>query len=304
MTMDITPDLLLEREKLKKRLINLKWLVLFLFVIIIFSFSSKSAKKISGMEQIARIRIEGVIENSSEIVNLIKEIETNKKIKALILHIDSPGSTSFAGEELYLALKKLRRTKPIVSVLGTLAASGGYMTALGTNYVIARNMTLTGSIGVLWQSFEVVELANKLGIKFISLKSSPLKATPNPMEAITSEMKEAALETIQDSFEIFLNMVIENRNLSKEQALKLSDGRLYTGKRAKELKLIDAIGGEDEALEWLEKEKKISKKLSVEDYEIKNKDSAIFGELSSFVENLNIMMKSYLNNGKQSLMFR
>ena len=186
-------------------------------------------------------------------------------MKAVILKIDSPGGTSYFGEELYQNIKKLSNNKPVVSVLETMATSAAYLAALGSDHIIARNMTLTGSIGVLFQSFEAVELANKLGIKFVSLKSSPLKAAPNPMEKITPEIEKASMDMINDSYQTFLEIFAKERNLPLDQAQKLADGRVYTGKTALKLKLIDEIGGKDEALSWFENEKKIPANLTIED---------------------------------------
>ena len=297
--MHLTPDFLFEREALKEQLKKWKWLfclALIIFIIIL----SKNSLKTDTHHHIARIRIDGVIEHDPELLDTLKEIGKNVNIKAVILHINSPGSTAFGGEELYYALKQLTKNKPIVSVLETVAASGGYMIALGTDYIVARNMTITGSIGVIWQSFEAVELANKLGIKFISFKSSPLKAAPNPMEAITPDAEEAAMETIKDSYQVFLKMLMEGRKMPEAQALKLADGRVYTGKRAKELKLIDAIGGEDEALVWLETERKIPNNIKIEDINW-NKPRGFLQELSQFFRNTNSMLGKILGHSSVSM---
>ena len=234
-------------------------------------------------------------------IDKLKNLGEDSKIKAIILHINSPGSTAFAGEELYVTLKKISQNKPVVSVLETVAASGGYMAALGTDYILARNMTITGSIGVLWQSFEVVEMANKLGIKFIEIKSSPLKASPNPMEIMTPEVKAVAMETVDDSYQIFLKMLMESRKMDKNQAIKLADGRIYTGMRAKELNLIDAIGGEDEALAWLEGEKKIPAKTKVIDVELEKPES-ITSELAKFFRNTNSIFGKLLNKSNSGVL--
>ncbi len=186
--MNIIPDLMYDRQKLRYQIKKWKWLF-FIALILFISFVSKNITKTSN-DFIARINIEGIITHDPDLIITLKNIEKNPKIKAVIIHIDSPGGTTFAGEELYVAIKKLSQVKPTASVLETMAASGGYMVALATDRIIARNLTITGSIGVLWQSFEMVEMANKLGIKFVSFKSSPLKASPNPMEETSLAAKD------------------------------------------------------------------------------------------------------------------
>jgi protease IV len=292
--MNLSPDLLYERNKMRTQLHKWKWLF-FLIVILLVFVVNGSVKKNKGQDYIARLRIEGLIYSDVDLIDKINEIKDNPKVKAVILHINSPGGTSFAGEELYINLKRLSEKKPVVSVLGTVAASGGYMVALGTDYIVARNMTVTGSIGVIWQSFEAVEMANKLGIKFVSLKSSPLKAAPNPTELMTSEAKAAAMETVEDSYKIFLGMLIENRKISPEKARKLADGRIYTGMRAKEVNLIDAIGGEEEALSWLETKKDIPAILKVEDVSW-NEPDGLLKQLTQFMRNSNKILTGMFTN--------
>ena len=298
--MNIVPDLLFERESLRAQIKHWKWLffIALIIFIIVIGRSSLSAKH---QDLVARVRLDGVIEYSPELIDKLKSLGEDSKIKAIILHINSPGSTAFAGEELYVTLKKISQNKPVISVLETVAASGGYMAALGTDYILARNMTITGSIGVLWQSFEVVEMANKLGIKFIEIKSSPLKASPNPMEIMTPEVKAVAMETVDDSYQIFLKMLMESRKMDKNQAIKLADGRIYTGMRAKELNLIDAIGGEDEALAWLEGEKKIPAKTKVIDVELEKPES-ITSELAKFFRNTNSIFGKLLNKSNSGVL--
>jgi protease IV len=286
----ISPDSMFEREKLKDKIKKWQWLFFILLIVSIIIIGKDSTKK-QKKDFIARMNIEGVIAYDINMINKINELTDDPNVKAVILNIDSPGSTAFAGEELYYSLKELSKNKPIVSVLKTLATSGGYMAALGTDYIVARNMSLTGSIGVLMQSFEVVDLADNLGVKFISLKSSPLKASPNPMEIMTKAAKEAVMETVDDDYSVFLGMLIESRKMTKDQAIKLADGRVYSGLRAKEINLIDEIGGENEALAWLEAEKNISSKTRIEDI-IWAESNSLYDELLKFINHTNGILSS------------
>lgn len=294
--MSLVPDLIYDREKLRGQIKKWKWLFVIVLLVLVIVLN-KDYKK-NEEDYIARINLEGVILHDQDLIEELELIKDNSRIKGLIVHIDSPGGSSFAGEELYETLKKIKAVKPVVSVLGTIAASGGYMVALASDHIVARNMTITGSIGVLFQSFEAVELAKKLGIKFISFKSSPFKASPNPMEEVTPEIREAIMENINDSYDIFLNILMEGRKMPKEKAIKLANGKTYIGKRAKELNLIDEIGGEEKAVQFLETKKNVSKNLSIVDIEWGN-SSSFFEELTNFIHNSNVMIKYFINYSSQ-----
>jgi protease-4 len=301
--MNILPDLMFEREKLRAQIKKWKWLFFGLLAIVIFAFVNKSPKDKSPF--IARINIEGSIVYNAQMIKRINSLAEEKNVRAVIVDIDSPGSTAFAGEELYIALKKLSAKKPVVAVLKTMATSGGYLTALGANYIVARNMTITGSIGVLWQSFEAVELANKLGIKFVSVKSSPLKASPNPMEQTSEEAKEVVMEAVQEDYAVFLSMLMESRKMTKEKAIKIADGRVYNGIAAQKLGLVDQIGGEDEALAWLENVNKIPAKTRIIDVSWEEQES-LYKELTKFLGNANAMIDSGImkQSGKGALFLK
>ena len=258
-------DLLLDREILLRQVKKWKWMFFLSLLILLLSLGGKKDFVGKGYKEskdiIAQVDIVGVIDRNNDLIDELKSLEEDKHVKALLLFIDSPGGTTYASEELYETIKKIKKTKPVVAVLGTVAASGGYLVALAADYIVARSMTITGSIGVISENIEVTELAQKLGIKLENYKSSPLKASPNFFEKTGEDVKQAEMEVINDSYDIFLKYFMESRKLKREQALELANGRIYIGKRAKDLNLIDSIGGSDEALKWLEKEKKIDKKI-------------------------------------------
>ncbi|MGL4226232.1 MAG: signal peptide peptidase SppA, partial [Rickettsia sp.] len=187
----------------------------------------------------------------------------------LIVNVNSPGGTVVGSEKIYNMLRKISEKKPVVIVMGTMAASGGYLISLGGDYIVSHNGTITGSIGVILQTAEVTELAQKLGIKFNNFKSGELKAVPNPTEKLTEEVRVAIMENIEDTYNFFLELVSERRNLPIEAVKKLADGRVYSGRQALKLKLVDAIGSEDTALKWLQEVKKVN--LTVKDYQLKPK---------------------------------
>jgi protease-4 len=163
----------------------------------------------------------------------------------------------------------------VVAVMRSIAASAGYLVALGTDHIMARDGTITGSIGVLIETAEVTELAEKPVI----IKSSPLKGSPSPFEKETPESDRAIRDVISDFYARFVDIVAERRQLPRDTALQLADGRVYSGKRALEDKLIDAIGGEDEAMKWLVNEKHIEEGLDIKDVKVEQENS-LFDELT------------------------
>ena len=163
------------------------------------------------------------------------------------------------GESLYLALREVAKQKPVVAVMRELATSAGYMIALGADYIVARQSTITGSIGVLMQSTDVTGLLTKLGIKPAVVKSSPLKAQPNPLEPFSDDARRASQEIVTNIQSMFVGLVRDRRGMDDASLRKLSDGRIFTGGQALTNGLIDAIGGEAAAITWLET-KKIFKK--------------------------------------------
>lgn len=237
---------------------------------------------IPGGSYIAELRVENIISDDPERDELIKEIKEDKKAKALIVWFDSPGGTTVGGEELYLQLKDLAKVKPVVGVMRTLCASACYMASLGADHVIARNSTLTGSIGVLMESLEVSRLAEKLGVTPITITSGKFKDVPSMTKPLSDDERAYLKATIDDAYEQFVELVAQRRGLSIERTHEIADGRIYTGRQALPLKLIDGIGGMEEAREWLESEKKIDQDLDIELIEPKPQYPSMFTHLSQW----------------------
>ena len=139
----------------------------------------------------------------------------------------------------------------MVAVIGELGTSAGYMSALGSDYIIARESSITGSIGVILQSTDITGLLDKLGVKPESVKSSPLKSQPNPLEPFSEEARAATEAVVADIYDLFVGMVAERRRMSRERVAPLADGRIFTGRQALRQGLIDGVGGEAEARDWL-----------------------------------------------------
>ncbi len=186
----------------------------------------------------------------------------------MIVHINSPGGTTAGSEQLYDALVRLKAKKPLVVVVEGLAASGGYITAIASDHIIAQQSSLVGSIGVLFQFPNVSELLKTVGVKVEEVKSSPLKAAPNGFEPTSPEARDALDALVKDSYAWFKGLVKERRGMDDAQLDKVADGRVFTGHQAVGLKLIDQLGDEKTALTWLTEQKGVKKDLPVRDYKL------------------------------------
>ena len=226
--------------------------------------------------------IEGTITDNRDQLRMLKKIRDANHVQALIVHVNSPGGTTTGGESLYEALRQVAAKKPVVAQFGTVAASAGYIVGLGTDHIVARGNTITGSIGVLAQWPEVSEMLDKLGVKFNEIKSGRLKAEPSLFTPATEDAKRVMQETIDDGFRWFLSLVEERRGISARGVAGLTDGRIYSGRQALEAKLVDEIGGEAEAVRWLETSRGVAKGLNVVNWkpEAENTWGALTGDAS------------------------
>ncbi len=205
----------------------------------------------SAVDHIAKVKIEGTITEDEELIARLEKIRESKSVKGVILTIDSPGGTTAGGESIYDEVRKLAGDKPVVAQVGTLAASAGYMIASAADHIVARKSSIVGSIGVLIQFPDVTGLMDKLGVKLEEVKSSPLKAEPSPFNPTTDQEREMVRKLILDSYDWFVGIVAERRSMTRPQVLALADGSIFTGRQALTNKLIDAVGGEQEAIDWL-----------------------------------------------------
>ena len=258
-----TADYLVDRRRLSRQ-VTFWRVVAFLVValaIIALGLRFASVKR----EHIARLAITGVITGDAETLKLIREIGASKAAAA-ILTIDSPGGTTEGSEVLYDEIRRLAAKKPVVAVVGTMAASGAYIAALGADRIFVRGNSIVGSIGVLVEYPNFSGLMDKVGVKLESIKSSPLKAAPNGFEPTSDGARDAMAAMIADSFAWFKGLVKERRQLTDEELARVDDGRVFTGRQGLPLKLADALGGEREALDWLSASKGLPKNLPVRDY--------------------------------------
>ncbi|RUM96528.1 signal peptide peptidase SppA [Pseudaminobacter arsenicus] len=224
---------------------------------------------------IAKVKIEGTITEDEELIERLDKIGESTSVKGVILSIDSPGGTTAGGEAIFEAVRKLAAQKPVVAQVGTLAASAGYMIATASDHIVARKSSIVGSIGVLVQFPDITGLMDKLGVKLEEIKSSPLKAEPSPFNPTNDEERAMIRSMILDSYDWFVGLVEERRPLSREEALALADGSVFTGRQALEKKLVDGLGGEAEAVKWLSG-KGVAAGLKVVEWEAKGSGSGLF----------------------------
>jgi len=233
------------------------------------------AVKFSGIDtlekstpHVARLAIEGVITGDKDTIELIKEIGASKA-SAVLLSINSPGGTTTGSEAIFLELRRLSEKKPVVAVVRDMAASGAYIAAIGSDEIFAQGNSIVGSIGVLIEFPNFYKALDALGITVEAIKSTPLKAAPNGLEPTSEAARQAINALVVDSYDWFKGLVKERRGLDDAELAKVADGRVFTGRQGLPLKLVDAIGGEKEAIEWLETNKGVAKKLPIRDWKKK-----------------------------------
>src|SRR6201992_3615856 len=236
-------------------------------IIAVATIASPGKGGLTSAGSIARGSIEGLVRRDRERFEALERLEKSSA-PAVIVHINSPGGTTAGSEQLYDALVRLKAKKPMVVVVEGLAASGGYITAIASDHIIAQQSSLVGWIGVLFQFPNFAELLKTVGVKVEEVKSSPLKAAPNGFEPTSPEAREALASLVKDSYAWFRNLVKERRSLDDALLEKVSDGRVFTGHQAIELKLIDQLGDEKTAVAWLVGQKGVKADLPVRDYKL------------------------------------
>ena len=262
--MALDSDHVVDRRRLKRHLLVWRVAAIVATVALVVAIAG-GVRQLAAGDHVARLAVEGLIVDDPWRDAALAEVAEDYSARALLVRIDSPGGTVVGGEALYHSLRAVAEKKPVIAVMGELATSAGYMIALGANHIVARAGTLTGSIGVIMQSADVTGLLDKLGIKPYSIKSRPLKAQPNPLEPLTEESRQAAKAVVLDFFEFFVDLVGERRAMPRDTVLRLADGRVFTGRQALANGLVDQIGGETQARNWLDETHEIAVALPIRD---------------------------------------
>jgi protease IV len=236
---------------LKRRPLRLLlWVVIIGFVLAVLASAILPDLNLSGEERVAVIRIEGVILDAQQTVGELKHFGESSAIKAIVLRIDSPGGGVVPSQEIYEAVKRVRMTQneTVVASMGTVAASGGYYIAAATEHILANPGTLTGSIGVIMELANVEGLLKKIGVESVVVKSGRYKDIGSPFRKMGQEDRQILQTVMEDVHRQFIEAVAEGRSLDVREVRRFADGRIFTGRQAKDAKLIDGLGDLAEAI--------------------------------------------------------
>jgi protease-4 len=268
--MALETDLLIDRRRLKRRLIFWR-VVAVLAVVLGVLIAGPRNIKISGLRQhIARTRIDGMIGDGRATIEALAKLRKDSSVAAVLLHLDTPGGQVAGGEGIHDAVEQLAAAKPVVAVMDGTAASAGYMIAVAAPHIVARDSTLTGSIGVILETTNAGELLGKIGVQVTPLVSGPLKGQPSLTEPMSPEGKQYLQGLVGDLFDQFVGLVAQGRHMDPARVRTLADGRAYTGRQALGLGLVDEIGGDEQAVKWLEKTRHVATGLPITDPEKPN----------------------------------
>jgi protease-4 len=278
--MPLDADTIVDRRRLRRKLTFWRVLSVLLIVIAVVGGAlllSRGGATFASRPGafIARVTIQGLIRGDIERVEALERLGKSSA-RAVVVHVDSPGGTTAGSEQLHDALRKLAARKPVVVVVDSLAASGGYIAAMSADHIVAQSTSLVGSIGVIFQFPNVSALLKTVGVQVEEVKSSPLKAAPNGFEPTSPEARAALESIVKDSYAWFRGMVEDRRHISGNALDVVADGRVFTGRQAVDLKLIDELGDEKTAIAWLAKERNIDAQTPVRDWQLKDR----LGDLS------------------------
>ncbi len=279
-----------DRRRLRRKLTfwRVASLVIVLAAVVGIVASSNVQDPIGGRstDHVARVTISGLVTDNSELLKRLEDIRKNDRAKALIVRLESPGGTSYGGEAIYRAVRAVAAEKPVAAEVRTLAASAAYMIACGSDYIVAGDTSLVGSIGVIFQYAQVSDLLDKIGVSVDEIKSAPLKAEPSPFHAASDEAKAMIRSMVDDTYDWFVDLVAERRGLTAARARALADGSVFTGRQAADNGLVDAVGGETEIRTWMT-EKGIDESLKIVEWERRRSGGELlFGDTAAHLLNL------------------
>jgi len=206
-------------------------------------------KSMSYGGNIGVVEIENVITSSKHVVRDLKKFGEDPSIKAVLIRVDSPGGGVAASQEIYEQVKKVKAKKKVVVSMGAVAASGGYYVSLPADIIVANPGTITGSIGVIMEFPVFKDLLDKIGIEFEVIKSREHKDIGSPFRKMSKKEKGLLRDVVMDVYEQFVEATAQARDLSKDSVLKFADGRILTGRQAKEAGLVDTLGSFEDAVE-------------------------------------------------------
>jgi protease IV len=265
--MSLDADQLIDRQRLKRRLTfwRIAAVLLLLMVLLVSVHPSGQFGSVALGRHIERYRISGVIGDGQKTVEALEKLGKDSSVAAVVLRLDTPGGQVTGGEAIHDAVEALAAKKPVVAVMDGLAASAGYMIAVATPHIVAHDSTITGSIGVIMETANLGGLFDKLGVSMEPLVSGPLKGQPSIDKPMTPQAREVLQAMVGDLYDQFVGLVAKGRHMDAGRVRQLADGRAYTGRQALPLGLVDEIGGEPQALHWLQTERHVPADLTVEE---------------------------------------
>lgn len=264
--MTATADSIIERRRLRRRVALWRIVAILAVLAVVVTLVPWRGGKTPDANHVARISIDGPIFDQRHRLEAIAKVRDADSAKALVVAIASPGGTAAGSEAIFAALREVAEKKPVVAMMGEVAASGGYIVAIGADRIYARETTITGSIGVISQIPNVSGLLSRIGVDVTEVKSTPLKAAPNPVVPNDPAAIEALEGLILDSYAWFTDLVSERRGLEGAALAEVIDGRVFTGRQALERGLVDAIGGDTEMRAWLAETHELPTDLPMRDY--------------------------------------
>jgi protease-4 len=201
-------------------------------------------------KKVAIIDVHGVISTSSDVIRQLKKYSKDSSVPAIVLHINSPGGLVAPAQEIYEEINKARdRGKKVIASFSSVAASGGYYIACASDTIVSNPGTLTGSIGVIFEFPVAEKLFKKIGLEFEVVKSGELKDMGTYSRRMTEKERELLQELINDTYDQFVEVLVKERGMPKDEVLEFADGRVFTGRQAKELNLVDVLGNLEDAIE-------------------------------------------------------
>jgi protease-4 len=261
--MPLESDLLIDRHRLKRRLAV--WRIVAVLAVVLAGVVAIPGGARVGGQHIARYTIAGMIGDGREQIEALADLRKDSSVSAILLHLDTPGGAVSGGEGIHAAVESLAAVKPVVAVMDGMAASAGYMIAVATPHIVARESTLTGSIGVIMELGDISGLLEKIGVKPDQLVSGPLKGQPSFTQPLSGPGRAYLQGLVMDLFEQFVGLVAQGRHMDPAKVRTLADGRAFTGRQALAAGLVDEIGGEAEAITWLQSQRHLPADLPVTD---------------------------------------
>ena len=285
-----------KNESLAQYFLGKKSQIIKFFILVILFFSTaivinQNYKKTPSLQ---KYTLKGMITSESNLVEKIDQLKQKQNLKGILLTINSPGGTFVSSKEIYDTLKFFDEKIPVAIYMKEVATSGAYLVSLGADQIFANTGTITGSVGVILQTADISVLLNKIGVSPLVIKSGDLKAIPNPLEKTNDEQIKYIKNVVLLMQEEFSKIVKLERELTWDNLEKISDGRIFTGNQAKEINLIDEIGAENDAIDWIKKKAGLDDNIKIIDYA---KEDSFFDFLNlKFLKKFNDMNVK-LNDG-------